>query len=70
MKQRTKKMWLWLYEHIPKTVAGLMPDLFAIAGAVAIVRGVTYWSVPFGWIAAGILLLAAAVIWSKGGSSG
>lgn len=61
-----KQGLLWFRATVPK----LVPDALAMAGAVAITYGVALFSPPAGWIVGGILSVAAAVIWSKGGGSG
>lgn len=56
------KTWLGL-------IRSLIPDALAVAGAFFIVRGVWLVYRPAGFIAAGILLIAGAVVVSKGGSA-
>jgi len=47
-------------------IKSLVPDVLAIAGAFCIWRGIDMINRPAGVIAAGILLIAGAVIWSRG----
>lgn len=56
---------LWLRATVPK----LVPDVLALAGAMAITYGVALVHPPAGWIVGGFLSIAAAVIWSKGGGA-
>lgn len=56
---------MWFRATVPK----LVPDALAVVGAVVITYGVALIYPPAGWIAGGILLVVAAVIWSKGGGA-
>jgi len=49
-----------------RVIKNTIPDALAIAGAFLIWKGVDRINVPAGLIAAGILTIGAAVIWSKG----
>lgn len=64
------KEWRKRLQGIGKVMLGLLPDLMALIGAVCIAYGVSMIYTPAGWIAAGILCVAAAVIVSKGGGGG
>lgn len=47
-------------------IKNLVPDALALTGAFCIWRGIDMINRPAGVIAAGILLIAGAVIWSRG----
>lgn len=64
MRER-KKAGKWFRKTIPKVI----PDVLASAGAGAVSVGTFLVYTPAGWIVTGILLIAAAVIWSKGGGA-
>ena len=48
----------------------LIPDILVLAGVLLIVYGVNLINQPAAWITAGTLVIALAVIWSKGYSEG
>lgn len=65
------KRWILMKKSTPRNGAcNIVADILAVAGAAAITIGVSLMSTAAGWISAGILLIAAAVIWSKGSDSG
>lgn len=64
------KEWRKRLQGLGKVLLRMSTDLLALIGAVCIAYGVTLIYTPAGWIAAGILCIAAAVIVSKGGGSG
>lgn len=64
MENEKKGVLLWLRETIPK----YLTDILAAAGGVAVVCGVAQIFVPAGWITGGAMLIATAVIYSKGGA--
>lgn len=64
------KEWRKRLQGMGKHLLGLSSDLLAFIGAVSIAYGVSVIYAPAGWIAAGILCIAAAVIVSKGGGGG
>jgi len=47
----------------------IIPDALAIAGAFLIWKGVDALNRPAGLMVAGVLCIAAAVVWSKGADS-
>lgn len=63
--EKLKKAGLWFRKTIPKVI----PDVLASAGAGAVSVGSFLICTPAGWIVTGVLLIAAAVIWSKGGGA-
>ena len=63
MEEKKISPFPWLRQTIPK----FLPDILVTSGAGAIIYGVAMLSIPFAWIMAGALLIAAAVIFSKGG---
>lgn len=46
----------------------LIPDALYVAGCACITTGAAVLHPAAGWLAAGILLIAAFVLWSLGGS--
>lgn len=64
MKQRN------LPARLRETIPKIAPDVLMLLGATAIVKGVGMIFLPAAWLAAGILLIVGAVIWSKGGGDG
>lgn len=54
-------------KSVARGSAQIIPDVLAISGAVSIGYGAFLINPIAGWIATGVLLIAAAVIWSKGG---
>ena len=64
------KEWRKRLQGLGKVLTGLAPDLLAVIGAVIFTYGVSMIYTPAGWIAAGMLCIAAAVIVSKGGGGG
>lgn len=70
-KPLQKRIAAWFRKTIPKIrAANPVPDFLSVGGAVCISTGAYQIYVPAGWIVLGILLIAGAVIWSRGGDAG
>lgn len=70
MKQRQFSRLRWMAKTVPRFLATLLPDVLAVLGAAAVTGGVWMLSDAAGWISAGVMLIAAAVIISRGGEGG
>lgn len=70
MKEKPFSWLRWMAKTIPRVITVILPDLLAVLGASAVVGGVWMMSDAAGWITAGVMLIAAAVIISRGGEGG
>lgn len=64
------KDWRKRLQGLSKVLLGLVSDLLALIGAACVAHGISLIYGPAGWISAGVICIAAAVIVSKGGGGG
>lgn len=60
-----KKFWQKI-GAFKKRIYRNLDDCLALSGAVTVSYGAYLIYIPLGWIVAGIFLIAAGVLWSKG----
>ncbi|MBE6722704.1 MAG: hypothetical protein E7572_09570 [Ruminococcaceae bacterium] len=66
-----KRIAAWFRKTVPRIkAANPVPDVLAVSGAACASAGVYQIYVPAGWIVLGVMLIAGAVIWSRGGDAG
>lgn len=66
-----KRIAAWFRKTVPRIkAANPVPDILAVSGAVCISTGAYQIYAPAGWIVLGVMLVAGAVIWSRGGDTG